>query len=281
MRVHVIGCNGSFAGTESAASSYLVEHEDADGRTWRVLLDLGSGAFGPLQRVIDPARLDAVVISHLHPDHFLDLTGLEVFWAYNERQDLPQLPMYGPAGLPGRIRAVMDRAGDVPDGVTAVPFAHRTITEGTTFTVGPLTLTAREVLHPVESYGFRIEADDEVLVYSGDSDACEALDELAAGADLFLCEAGYIEGRDDRFTGVHLTGRRAGETAMRAGVRRVALTHIPCWTDPAIPEEEARAVCDLPLTVVRSFDVLEVRPPAGPRDADPALREPVPASSPA
>lgn len=281
MRVHVIGCNGSFAGTESAASSYLVEHEDADGRTWRVLLDLGSGAFGPLQRVIDPAQLDAVVISHLHPDHYLDLTGLEVFWAYNERQDLPQLPMYAPAGLPGRIRAVMDRAGDVPDGVSAVPFAHRTIAEGTTFTIGPLTLTAREVLHPVESYGFRIEAGDEVLVYSGDSDACEALDELAAGADLFLCEAGYIEGRDDRFTGVHLTGRRAGETAMRAGVRRVALTHIPCWTDAAIPEEEARAVCDLPLTVVRSFDVLEVRPAAGPRDAGPALREPVPASSPA
>ena len=82
MRVHVIGCSGSFAGPEGAASSYLLEHEDEAGRTWRVLMDLGSGAFGPLQSVIDPADLDAVIISHLHPDHYLDLTGLEVFWAY-------------------------------------------------------------------------------------------------------------------------------------------------------------------------------------------------------
>ena len=260
MRVHVIGCNGSFAGTESAASSYLVEHEDADGRTWRVLFDLGSGAFGPLQRAVDPALLDAVVISHLHPDHYLDLTGLEVFLAYNERQDLPQMPLWGPAALPARIRAVMDRADDVPDGVTEVPFDYRPVTDRATFSVGPLQIEARLVVHPVESYGFRITAGDEVLVYSGDSDECEALDELATGADLFLVEAGYIEERDDRFTGVHLTGRRAGETAVRAGVRRVALTHIPCWTDPAIPEAEARAVCDLPLQVVRAFDVLEVRP---------------------
>ena len=266
MRLRVIGCNGSFAGTESAASSYLVEHDDASGRTWRVLFDLGSGAFGPLQKAIDPAQLDAVVISHLHPDHYLDLTGLEVFWAYNERTDLPQLPLYGPAALPARIRAVMDRPDDVPDGVTDVPFGYRTITDGARLEIGPLSITARAVVHPVESYGFRIEADGEVLAYSGDSDACASLEKLAAGADLFLCEAGYIEGRDDRFTGVHLTGRRAGEAAMRAGVRRVVLTHIPCWTDPAVPEREAREVCDLPLCVARPFDVYEVVP----RDGDDA-----------
>lgn len=264
MRLRVIGCNGSFAGTESAASSYLVEHDDASGRTWRVLFDLGSGAFGPLQKAIDPAQLDAVVISHLHPDHYLDLTGLEVFWAYNERTDLPQLPLYGPAALPARIRAVMDRPDDVPDGVTDVPFGYRTITDGARLEIGPLSITARAVVHPVESYGFRIEADGEVLAYSGDSDACASLEELAAGADLFLCEAGYIEERDDRFTGVHLTGRRAGEAAMRAGVRRVVLTHIPCWTDPAVPEREAREVCDLPLCVAQPFDVYEVVP----RDGD-------------
>lgn len=260
MRVHVIGCNGSFAGTHSAASSYLLEHEDDHGRTWRILLDLGSGAFGPLQRVIDPATLDAVVISHLHPDHFLDLTGLEVFWAYNERQDLPQLPLYGPAELPARIRAIMARADDVPDGVTDVPFAYHPITEGTVIEVGPVQIQARRVTHPVETYGFRITAGGAVLAYSGDSDSCSALDELAAGADLFLCEAGYIEGRDDRFTGVHLTGRRAGQTAARAGVAHLALTHIPCWTDPQIPLTEAREQCEMPITVVSALDILEVTP---------------------
>ncbi|MGP9693791.1 MBL fold metallo-hydrolase [Brachybacterium sp. AOP25-B2-12] len=260
MRIHVIGCNGSFAGTESAASSYLLEHEDEDGRTWRVLFDLGSGAFGPLQRVIDPAQLDAVVISHLHPDHYLDITGLEVFWAYNERRDLPQLPVYGPAALAPRIRAIMDRSDDVPDGVSCVPFDHRVITDGTVIRIGPLAIASRAVRHPVESYGFRITCGEEVLVYSGDSDECAALDELARGADLFLCEAGYIEGRDDRFTGIHLTGRRAGQTAARAGVRHLALTHIPCWTDTEIPLAEARAVCDMPVQVVHAFYVLEVSP---------------------
>lgn len=260
MKVHVIGCSGSFAGSCSAASSYLLEHTDGSGRTWRVLLDLGSGAFGPLQSVIDPALLDAVIISHLHPDHFLDVTGLEVFWAYNERQDLPCLPVHAPAELPARIRAIMGREDDVPDGVHEVPFDHRPLSDGAQLEIGPLQIQVRAVCHPVESYAFRIVAGDEVLCYSGDSDACPALDEIAAGADLFLCEAGYVEGRDDRFTGVHLTGRRAGQTAVRAGVSSLALTHIPAWTDPAMPEAEAREVWDGPLRVVRAFDVLEVAP---------------------
>lgn len=258
MRVHVVGCCGSFAGPTGAASSYLIEQTDAAGRTWRVLMDLGSGAFGPLQGLIDPTELDAVVISHLHPDHFLDMTGLEVFWAYHERDDLPQLPVYGPAELPQRLAAVLCREGAVPDGVDTVPFAYAALTEGTTFTVGPLSFEARAVVHPVEAYAFRITSGEEVLVYSGDTDACEALDELAVGADLFLCEAGYIEGRDDHFTGVHLTGRRAGQSAARAGVKQLALTHIPAWTDPEIPLAEARAVHEGPIRLVAPMDILEV-----------------------
>src|SRR5699024_6923510 len=320
MRVHVIGCSGSFAGPASAASSYLLEHEDVDGRLWRVLMDLGSGAFGPLQNVIDPADLDAVIISHLHPDHYLDLTGLEVFWAYHSRTDLGKLPIHAPAPLPDRISGVLGRAGHVPDGVTKAPFDYHTLTDHHRFAIGPLQIQTRAVLHPVqafgfritadggtfvfsgvpgraghvpdvrtnapfdyhtltdhyrfaicplqiqtravhhpvEAYGFRITAEGSTFVYSGDTDSCEALDELALGADLFLCEAGYIEGRDDHFSGVHLTGRRAGEVAARAGVGRLALTHIPAWTDPQIPLAEARAVHTGPITMVRPMDILDV-----------------------
>ena len=258
MRVHVIGCSGSFAGPDSAASSYLLEHEDRDGRLWRVLLDLGSGAFGPLQSVIDPADLDAVIISHLHPDHYLDLTGLEVFWAYHSRTDLGTLPIHAPALLGERISGVLGRDGDVPDGVTCAPFAYHTLSDGHRFTIGPLEILTRAVVHPVESYGFRITADGATLAYSGDTDACAALEDLARDADLFLCEAGYVEGRDDHFTGVHLTGRRAGEAAARAGVRHLALTHIPAWTDPEVPLAEARAVHTGPITMVSAMDILEV-----------------------
>src|SRR5699024_3102484 len=145
MRIHVIGCSGSFAGPDGAASSYLLEHEDDRGRTWRVLLDLGSGAFGPLQRAIDPADLDAVVVSHLHPDHYLDLTGLEVFWAYHSRTDLGKLPIHAPAPLPERLSGVLGRTGVVPDGVTKAPFTYHTLSDGLRFAIGPIQFETRAV----------------------------------------------------------------------------------------------------------------------------------------
>lgn len=258
MRLTVIGCAGSFAGPESAASSYLLEHEDADGRTWRILFDLGSGAFGTLQKVLDPVDLDAVVLSHLHPDHFLDMTGLEVFLAYHERTDLPLLPVHAPASYEDRFNAVMDRPTSIPDGVDRSPFSVHAISDGQILEIGPLRIEVRQVLHPVEAYGFRITDGEHVLVYSGDTDACPQLDELAKDADLYLCEAGYIEGRDDRFPGVHLSGKRAGESATAAGVRHLALTHIPGWTDPHIPLDEATAAFDGPITLVRPLDILDV-----------------------
>lgn len=258
MRLTVIGCAGSFAGKNSAASSYLLEHEDEAGKTWRVLFDLGSGAFGPLQGVIDPVDLDAVVLSHLHPDHFLDVTGLEVYLAYHERTDLPLLPIHAPASFEARLNAVMDRETSIPSGVERSPFAPQTIHDGQVLRIGPLSIDVRRVLHPVEAYGFRITDGEAVLVYSGDTDACPQLDELARDADLYLCEAGYIEGRDDRFCGVHLSGKRAGESATAAQVKHLALTHIPGWTDPAIPLAEARAAFDGPITLVEPLDILDV-----------------------
>ena len=91
MRLTVVGCSGSYPGPESAASCYLVEAEH-DGRTWRVLLDLGSGALGPLHRFTDPLALDAILLSHLHPDHYFDISGLFVMWRYHPDGPRPRLP---------------------------------------------------------------------------------------------------------------------------------------------------------------------------------------------
>ena len=247
MKLTVIGCSGSFAGPDSPASSYLLEHTDADDRTWRVLIDIGSGSFGALQAVMDPLQLDAVVISHLHPDHYLDLTGLEVFWAYNERRDLPTLPVWAPADLPARFRSVMGRDTNIPAGLTEESFTHHALSDREEFTIGPLTFLPTHVLHPVEAFAFRITDGQRTLVYSGDTDSCQALGAIAHGADLFLCEAGYIEGRDDHFTGVHLTGRRAGQCATASEVGRLVLTHVPPWTDPAVPLAEARETFTGPI----------------------------------
>ena len=103
MRLTVIGCSGSFAGPTSPSSSYLVQAE-ADGRTWNVLLDLGSGALGPLQQHLSPYELDAVLLTHLHPDHCVDMCGLYVMRRYNPSGRLPgRLPVHGPEGTAERV----------------------------------------------------------------------------------------------------------------------------------------------------------------------------------
>jgi NodT family efflux transporter outer membrane factor (OMF) lipoprotein len=108
----------------------------------------------------------------------------------------------------------MGRQDDVPDGLSHVPFTFHDLVDGGRFGIGPLTFEAGRVRHPVETYGLRISGAGAVISYSADTDSCDRLVDLAAQADLFLCEAGYIEGRDDRFPGIHLTGRRAAQAAV-------------------------------------------------------------------
>ena len=108
MRVTVIGCSGSFAGPASPASSYLISAE-ASGRSYHVLLDLGSGALGALQRHLDPHSLDALFLTHLHPDHCIDVTGLYVHRRYHPGgSPAERLPVYGPQGSSARLAAAYE-----------------------------------------------------------------------------------------------------------------------------------------------------------------------------
>ena len=116
MRLTIVGCSGSFAGPASPASSYLVTADDGE-RTWRIVLDLGNGALGALQRHIDLASIDTLLLSHLHPDHCMDVTGLYVTRKYRPGGGVPgRLPVYGPAGTAERLAAAyegIDSAGTV------------------------------------------------------------------------------------------------------------------------------------------------------------------------
>ncbi|MBC7289857.1 MAG: MBL fold metallo-hydrolase [Actinotalea sp.] len=253
MRLTVVGCAGSFPGPASAASCYLVQADDAAGRTWTVALDLGSGALGPLQRHCDPAELDAVGLSHLHPDHVADVSGLYVYLRYRPDgtgRDAP-LPVHGPFGTASRLA---DAYGLEPGESMADHLAVHTWQPGTPVRVGPLTLTPVAVEHPVPAYGVRVEGPSEadlerrvVLAYSGDTDACVGLDRLAHGADVLLAEAAFVEGRDDAVRGIHLTGRRAGQAAADGGVGRLVLTHVPAWNEPGVAAAEAAEVYDGPI----------------------------------
>ncbi|NNG39396.1 MBL fold metallo-hydrolase [Flexivirga sp. ID2601S] len=245
MKVTVIGCSGSFAGPESPASCYLVQARH-EGRDWHLLLDFGNGALGVLQRFLDPAALDAIVISHLHPDHCADLSGLHVIYRYHPQSDEPlTVPVWGPPGTDlraARAAGVTDEEAEDPD-LLRPEFDFRDLVDGGSFEVGPFTVTAYRVNHPVTAFGLRVEADGAVLAYTGDTDSTPALTPLLANADVALMDSAFCEGRDDEVVGVHLTGRRAAEAAVAAGgVKRLMLTHIPPWNDPQCCHDQAAAV---------------------------------------
>ncbi|MGA4542956.1 MBL fold metallo-hydrolase [Uniformispora flossi] len=248
MKLTVAGCSGSYPGPHAACSCYLVE---ADGV--RILLDLGNGALGSVQHHTDLADIDAVVLSHLHADHCLDLCGFYVYRNYHPEGRLPRMPVWGPAGTADRLARAYDIPGE--PGLTEA-FDFRTIDPGV-FEIGPFRITAGHVNHPVESFGFRLEAGGSSLVYSGDTAESETLVHLATDSDLLLCEASFTDGRDT-FPDVHLNGREAGEHAERAGTRRLVLTHIPPWTDGERNLDDARKAYSGPAELAVPGAVYEV-----------------------
>jgi ribonuclease BN (tRNA processing enzyme) len=242
MRLTIVGCSGSFAGPTSPASCYLVQSEH-EGRTWNLVLDLGNGALGALQRHIDPMTIDAVLLSHLHPDHCLDLCGLYVMHKYHPTAVLAashaRTSVYGPRRTGERMALAYDLTP--PDDMDG-EFDFRGLADRDAVRIGPFTVTPYLVDHPVEAYGLRVEAHGKVLAYTGDTDTCEALKPLCHNAALVLADSAFIDGRD-RAQGVHLSGSRAARAAVDAGgVQRLMLTHIPPWNDPAVCRAQAGAV---------------------------------------
>lgn len=253
VRLTVVGCSGSFPGPDSAASCYLLEAEH-DGRPWRVLLDLGSGALGALQRYVDPRTLDAVWLSHLHPDHCADLAGLYVLWRHHPEGRSRRLPVWGPAGVAEQAA----RAYGLPsDPGMGREFDFHEHAEGEPTTVGPFTVVATRVVHPVTAYGLRVTASGRTLAYTGDSGPCASLAGLAADADLLLAEAAFQEGGDNP-ADLHLSGADAGRVARDAAVGRLVVTHVPPWYDPATAATEAGGTFGGPVELARTGGVWRI-----------------------
>ncbi|MBO8195476.1 MBL fold metallo-hydrolase [Streptomyces oryzae] len=253
MKLTVVGCSGSFPSTESACSSYLVE---ADG--FRLLLDMGNGALGELQRHCGLYDLDVIALSHLHADHCIDMCGYFVARYYrHEGGRCGPIPVYGPPGTEQRLTTAY---ADTPsDSSMSEVFSFRTLSAGGSFDAGPFRVRTELVDHPVEAYAFRVEHKESgrVLTYSGDTGPCPRLELAARDADLFLCEASFTDGKE-QIPGLHLNGREAGEIAARAGAARLVLTHVPPWTDPQINLRDAKAVFAGPVELARPGAVYEI-----------------------
>jgi ribonuclease BN (tRNA processing enzyme) len=216
----VLGCDGSYPGPGGAASGYLVEA--AGVVLW---LEAGPGTFANLQLVTDPARVDAIVLSHEHPDHWSDVDSFAV-WCRQRSPDRP-VPVYAPPGLrersyfgsdavfawhdvePSHRVALVPRSG-AGDGV----LCSFSATDH-----GPPTLALR-VDVPGRAAG---SAAPQSLGYSADTGPDWSPEELGSGIGLLLCEATYT--RDQEGEARHLSGRQAGAMACAAGIGRLVLTH--------------------------------------------------------
>jgi ribonuclease BN (tRNA processing enzyme) len=247
VRLTVVGCAGSFPSADSAASCYLVE---ADGV--RIVLDLGSGALGPLQRYTRLGDVSAVLLSHLHADHCLDLTGLYVARRFDPSGPQPAIPVYGPEGTAAR----MARAYDIAEspGMTR-EFDFRTWPATGSVRIGPFTVTTARMAHPVPCFAMRVEAGGRTLVYSGDTGPTAALVDLARGADVGLIEASFVDGANP--PDLHLTAREAAGHARAAGVGRLVLTHLVAWNARSTTLAEAMDF-DGPVSLAEPGMVIDV-----------------------
>lgn len=259
MRLQVVGCSGSVPRATSAASCYLVQ-ASFEGRTFSLLLDLGSGAFGALQSHLDPSDVDAIGLSHLHPDHCLDVCPYYVAASHSASAPWRRIPLYGPNGTRERLRRAYEVSlpggADEPGEGIAGHFDYRTWAAQQQ--LGPFRVRSARVDHAVEGHAVRLEGQEGTsVVYSGDTGPTEALTRLATGADLLLCEASFAD-RPDNPPSMHLSGRQAGEVAAAAGVGRLVLTHIPPWRDPQRALADAQAAFEGPVELASPGAVWEV-----------------------
>jgi ribonuclease BN (tRNA processing enzyme) len=245
MDLTIVGCAGSFPGPGSAASCYLVTAGD-----FRLIVDLGNGALGALQRFADPARIDAVLISHLHADHCLDMCSYQVYRTFHPSGPLPPIPVYGPEGTADRL----GRAAGADSGHPLTDrFDFRPLAPGT-FAVGPISVTADLMNHPVQTFGFRFEHDGRAIAYSADTGPTERLTSLASGADVLLCEATFTD-QPGLPANLHLTAREAGEHAARAGAGQLVLTHLMAWNSGEQAMAEAAGSYPGPLSLAEPGQV--------------------------
>ncbi|GAA3782858.1 MBL fold metallo-hydrolase [Streptomyces phyllanthi] len=220
----VLGTASPHPGPGRPCSGYLLRGGGAE-----VWVDAGFGTFAELQRHTDPRRLTAIWISHLHADHSADLLAAVYGFAYGGLTLPAPLPVYAPGDCAFRLAGFLGRSD--PAFLSGI-FDFRPLYDGHTVRHWNLTLATRAVSHDGEAYGLRAECQGRVLAYSGDSGPCDALTDLAVGADLFLCEADIDRHREGERR-VHLTPEDAG--AYAKGASSLLVTHV----GPALTRESA------------------------------------------
>lgn len=246
----VLGAGPAWSDRANATgAAYLVRSG-----TTAILLDLGQGSFPRLAGAIEPSTLDAVLISHLHPDHFIDLIPLRHYLAYQLRPSR-SVRVIAPAGLADRIDALHAQPGFTAVSLACEPFGHETIR------VGDVTVEARRVTHTEDSHAVRVApagaANAPGLVYSGDCGLADDLTPLIRPGDTLLVEVSFGAGPVPAGT-LHLDAPAIARLAAGTRPGRVLLTHLQMALDRKAPVEIVRAATDAAVHLVEPGDRIDL-----------------------
>lgn len=242
MRVRVIGSSGTFPAHGRPGSGYLLEREGT-----KVWCDAGFGTF--MSMPIDGDLIDAVVISHQHPDHCADLMAAFHAWTYRPEPRDP-VPLYGPQEVWDRLVDFLEKE---PPCFDFVP-----VTSGDEHEIGAFEVSFVEMDHSVPTVGSRWNGGGRTLFYTGDTGPGGEWQEAASDVDVLLAEASYQEATKNADYPQHMSAAEAGAIARRVGARRLVLTHIPPYLDPSVSVSEAEREFDRPVRLAvasTSFDV--------------------------
>jgi ribonuclease BN (tRNA processing enzyme) len=217
-RLIVLGASGAQPTAEQGCSGFLLDWDGV-----RIVLDLGYDTLTELLSHVPDGGVTAVVVTHEHPDHCVDLHGLFRV-RHNSYPDSPRLPLYCPRG-------VLDRLSDIEPAVDlADVFDHQPLPGE--YEIGPFRLHTSPLPHFVPNFGVRLTTNDLVLAYATDTGPHENLAELCRDADLCIIDATDRPGETQRGKRNLLTATEAGACAQQAGARRLLLTHLWPGSDP-------------------------------------------------
>lgn len=248
MRLRVLGSSGGYPAPGNPNTGYFLEHAEA--KLW---IDAGTGTFAEIQRAVDFTQIDAIVLSHIHADHCADLYPLHVAIRYGLGGGF-KIPVYAPPGSQERLGGLLD-----PNGAErlAEAFDFHTVDAGEEVEIAGVRCTFLRTAHPIHTLAVRAETSAGALTYSADTGPAADLAGFARGSDLLLCEATYQNARMGE--PLHLSARQAAETAVRAGARELALTHLWPTLDPEVSLKEAReAAGGLPIRWAGPGTIFEI-----------------------
>ena len=214
MRVTVLGSSAGAPSRTNPGSGYLVETSGAS-----VWMDCGPGTFAELARRIDPVALDAVIVSHIHVDHSSDVLALYAHLAWGRKVDEP-VRVLAPEGVSDRLAAFV--GAEDRDHAFHRVLAFETVGDGSETVVGDLSIRFGDAVHSVPAVVTRIDGPASSLAYSGDTGWTENLLRVAAGADLFICEASFYNGESEG----HLTYQLLLQRQADFDCRRLIMTHM-------------------------------------------------------